>query len=190
MAGGGAKRKRVFKKISSSANLIFGLRAGEEVSASRALMVGDFWRELSGEDARDSVIVVLEASVDSATTQVEFDGFVGREIKNLDAWAGLREVLGGYGVEERVNVVVGRFGGRPASARLAEEERHAVRFLYQFHIIRCEADERARAFDQPRLLEKPSARACVVAHGAPHHQRGLLAVERLINVPDGAFRPP
>src|ERR1700745_2861890 len=79
MAGGVEKRKWVLEKTPSE-NLIFGLRAGEEVRATRALMVGDFRRELSGEDAGDGVVVVLEARVDSATNQVEFDGFVGREI--------------------------------------------------------------------------------------------------------------
>ena len=78
MAEDDAKRKRFFReKYSSSGNLLFGFRAGEEVRASRALMVGDFGRELSGEDATNGVVVMFETCVDGALAQVDFDDFIG-----------------------------------------------------------------------------------------------------------------
>ena len=47
------------------------------MSAPRALMVGDFGRKLSSEDAANGVIVMFEARVDGALAQVKFDDFIG-----------------------------------------------------------------------------------------------------------------
>ena len=77
---GGERRKAEtsFRENRSfSENLIFGFRAGEEVRASRALMIGDFGRKLSGEDAANSVVVMFEACVDGALAQGQLDDFVG-----------------------------------------------------------------------------------------------------------------
>src|SRR5215210_4265236 len=77
---GGKRRKAEMgfrENRSFSENLIFGFRAGEEVRASRALMIGDFGRKLSGEDAANSIVVMFEACVDGALAQVKFDDFVG-----------------------------------------------------------------------------------------------------------------
>jgi hypothetical protein len=71
---GGGRRKA---ETNFSENLFFGFRAGEEVRASRALMVGDLGRKLSGEDAANGVVVMFEACVDGALAQVKFDDFVG-----------------------------------------------------------------------------------------------------------------
>lgn len=76
--GGRRKAETNFRENTSfSENLFFGFRAGEEVRASRALMIGDFGRKLSGEDAANSVIVMFEACVDGALAQVQLDRFVG-----------------------------------------------------------------------------------------------------------------
>lgn len=45
--------------------------------ASRALVVGDFGWKLSGEDAANGVVVMLEACVNGALAQFKFDDFVG-----------------------------------------------------------------------------------------------------------------
>ena len=174
MAAGGVKRKRISENFLPPKNLFLGFRAGEEVCATRALMVGDFGRKLSGENAADGVVVMFKTSVDCALTQVEFDDFIGREIQNLYARARLWKMLCGDGVEKRVNVVVGRSGGRLAGARLAEENRRAAPILYQLRVIRREIDERAGAFNRPSSMEKSPACARVMAHGTFQHQRGLL----------------
>jgi hypothetical protein len=76
--GGRRKAETNFRENTSfSENLFFGFRAGEEVRASRALMVGDLGRKLSGEDAANGVVVMFEACVDGAPAQVKFDDFVG-----------------------------------------------------------------------------------------------------------------
>ena len=99
-------------------------------------------------------------------------------------------MFGGNGVEKRVSVVVRRSGGWLAGARLAEENRRAAAFLYQLHVIRRQADDRAGAFNRPRLMEKLPVCAPEMAHSALHHERGLLAVERFINMTNGTFRLP
>ena len=153
-------------------------------------MVGDLGRKLSVKDATNGVVVMFEACVDGALAQVKFDDFVGRKIENLDARARLGEVLCGDGVEKRVEVVIRRFGGWLAGARLAEEDRRDAPFLYQLHVIWREADERAGTLNRPCLMEKLPACARVMAYGTLYHQRGLLAVERFVNVTDGTFRLP
>lgn len=76
--GGRRKAETSFRKnYSFSESLVFGFRAGEEVRTTRALMVGYFRRKLPNEDAANGVIVVFEASVDSALAQVKVNDFVG-----------------------------------------------------------------------------------------------------------------
>src|SRR5947209_13140520 len=76
--GGRRKAETNFRENTSfSENLFFGFRAGEEVRASRALMVGDLGRKLSGKDATNGVVVMFEACVDGALAQVDFDDFIG-----------------------------------------------------------------------------------------------------------------